>query len=195
VVLIVSLILIALMFFKYMRESLKRQKIDNDNLQEKIKTAEKINALEKFKHQAEIESKSKELITLSLQLVSKKDILNEIASTTHRLFKSGSMDENSVKNLLTIIRGSDNADKDWDQFKSMFEKVHKDFFIRLKQLGPELTDHEIRLCAYLKINLSNHEIAKIFNINPGSLKTNRYHIRKKLNLQAGENLEEIIRAI
>ncbi len=195
VVLIVSLILIALMFFKYMRESLKRQKIDNDNLQEKIKTAEKINALEKFKHQTEIESKSKELITLSLQLVSKKDILNEIAATTHRLFKSGSMDENSVKNLLTIIRGSDNADKDWDQFKSMFEKVHKDFFIRLKQLGPELTDHEIRLCAYLKINLSNHEIAKIFNINPGSLKTNRYHIRKKLNLQAGENLEEIIRAI
>ncbi len=195
IVLIISLILIALLFTKYMRESLKRQKIENDNLQEKIKSAERINELEKIRHQAEIEGKSKELITLSLQLVSKKEILNEIETITARLHKNKSMDEFSFKNLNKIIRNSDHADKDWGQFRSMFEQVHEDFFVKLRQLGSELTENELRLCAYLKIGLTNHEIAKIFNINPGTLKTNRYHIRRKLNLDTGDNLEDFIRGI
>ena len=195
VILIISGILIALMFYKYMKKSLKLQKIENDNLEERIKTADKINNLEKFKHLSEIESKNKELITLSLQLVSKKDMVNEISSTMTKLYEDNKMDATSYNNLNRIIRESVSTDKAWEQFKNVFEKVHHDFFSRLKRRGPELSENELRLCAYLKINLSNHEIAKIFNINPGTLKTNRYHIRKKLNLTSQDNLGEYLRNI
>jgi len=185
---IIFIIIASLMFVRNMKKSIKLRKIENAHLQE-------INTLEKLKYQAEIEAKNKELTTLSLQLVTKNEILMNISDVTSRLYKTNMMSEVSFKDLNKIIKDSLNIDKDWEQFKSMFEKVHQNFFIKLKQICPELTESELRLCAYLKISLSNHEIVRIFNINPGTLKTNRYHIRKKLNLENKDNLEDYIRKI
>ncbi len=188
IIIIISVVIIALLFRRYLKKSIKLQKIENSHLQE-------INTLEKLKYETEIEAKNKELTTLSLQLVTKNEILTNISDVTSKLYKTNMMNEVSFKDLNKIIKDSLNIDKDWEQFKSMFEKVHQNFFIKLKQICPELSENELRLCAYLKISLSNHEIVRIFNINPGTLKTNRYHIRKKLNLENKDNLEDYIRKI
>jgi len=194
-IVIVSITIIALLLRRYMKKSIKLQKLENSRLHEKIDMIEKINELEKFKHQMELEFKNKELTTLSLQLVTKNETLSEISGMTNKLYKANLMDVMSFTNLKKIIKESLHTDKDWEQFKDMFEKVHRDFFVKLKQLSPELSENELRLCAYLKINLSNHEIVRILNISPGTLKTNRYRIRKKLNIDNKDVLEDYIRGI
>ena len=195
ILLSIFVIMYAIGFSRYLKKSIKLQKIENVRLQEKIDIGEKMNELEKYKHKAELDGKNKELTSLSIQVVTKNELLTNISETTNKLYKSQMLDKASFNNLDRIIKESVNVDKDWEQFKSMFEKVHENFFIKLKQVGPELSENELRLCAYLKINLSNNEIARIFNINPGTLKINRHHIRKKLNLDSKTNLNEYIREV
>lgn len=192
---IISSFLIVLLFSRNLMKTIKFQKLRNSDLQENIHITEKINVLEKYRLQAEIEAKNKELTLLSLQVVTKNELLTDISETTSKLYKANLMNEISYNNLKKIIKENLNVEKDWGQFKSMFEKVNQDFFIKIKQIGPELSENELRLCAYLRINLANHEIARILNVSPGTIKTNRYRIRKKLNLENKTTLEDYIRCI
>src|SRR5690606_943317 len=68
-------------------------------------------------------------------------------------------------------------------FDVHFEKVHNNFFNELKAACPELTKRELRLCAFIKMDLSNKEIAPLLNISVRGVETSRYRIRKKLQVQ------------
>jgi len=195
IILIISVITIALVVRKSLKKSVKLQRYQNAYLQEKMESDEKINALEKLRYQSEIEAKNKELATSSIQVVTKNDVLLAIDELADKSYKGKQIDDTTYDNLKKILKENLNLDKDWQQFKKMFEQVHQDFFIKLKQICPELTENEMRLCAYLKINLQNKEIAKILNVNPATIATNRYHIRKKLNLNKETGLENFIREI
>ena len=52
---------------------------------------------------------------------------------------------------------------------------------RLKRQFPLLTAYDLRLCTYLKANLSTKEIATLLNITPDSVKKAKHRLRKKLN--------------
>ena len=47
-------------------------------------------------------------------------------------------------------------ENNWDKFKMHFEEVHPSFFTKLKEKHPNLTENELRLCAYCKMNISKH---------------------------------------
>lgn len=53
---------------------------------------------------------------------------------------------------------------------------------RLKACYPELTAYDLRLCTYLKANLSTKEIATLLNITPDSVKKAKHRLRKKLDM-------------
>ncbi len=67
-----------------------------------------------------------------------------------------------------------------------------EFYSRLTALNPKLTPLEIRHCAYLKLNLSNHEIADILNVEVKSLQMSRYRIKKKLKIPGKRTLREVV---
>jgi len=83
------------------------------------------------------------------------------------------------------------TEEDWTNFKRMFEKVHVDFFVRLKEKYPDLTLAEIRLIALTKLNLSVTEIANMLGISPDSVRKTGSRMRKKLNLASQTDLSEI----
>ena len=105
------------------------------------------------------------------------------------------MNDDCYARLKSVLKEHLNQERDWEYFKRLFEEVHKDFFKIIKQGCPEITESELRLCAYLKINLQNKEIAKLLNVTPDSLKTLRYRIRKKFNLEKDAVLEDYIRQL
>jgi tetratricopeptide (TPR) repeat protein len=194
--LIIFLLLIATLIWlsrKNLKKSYKLQELHNEALHEKIRTDETINHLEKLRFQGELEARNKELTSASLQLVSKNKILTDISAKVKESYESGSLSRESFNDLQRIVRENQNADKEWEHFKELFEKVHADFFTGLKSKFPELTENELRLCAYLRINLQNKEIAKILNVNSATVVTSRYRIRKKLNLDNKEILEDFLR--
>lgn len=84
--------------------------------------------------------------------------------------------------------GEDKMKKNWEQFAVHFDKVHSDFLITLKDRYPNLTPSELKLCAYLRLNLCSKEIAQIMNISIKSVELARYRLRKKLQIQPDVNL-------
>jgi tetratricopeptide (TPR) repeat protein len=190
------LLLLAILIWlsrKNLKKSYKLQELQNEALHEKIRTDKTINNLEKLKFQSELEARNKELTSTSLQLVSKNKILTDISVKVKESYESGSLNRESFNDLQRIIRENQNADKEWEHFKELFEKVHADFFTGLKAKFPVLTENELRLCAYLRINLQNKEIAKILNVNSATVVTSRYRVRKKMNLDNKTILEDFLR--
>ena len=178
---------------KNLKKSDKLKELRIIHLQGQMIADEKINHLEKLKLRAEIEAKNKELTTTSLQLILKNDVLNNVSGIAENYFQKKSMNEECYNRLKIVLKENLDQDKDWEHFKNLFEGVHHDFFKNIKRNCPEITENELRLCAYLKINLHNKEIAKLLNITPDSLKTLRYRIRKKFHLEKDTILEDYIR--
>jgi len=96
-----------------------------------------------------------------------------------------------VKKIDENISGQD----DWNVFEANFVQAHETFLKNLKQSFPELTPSDLRLCAYLRINLTTKEIAPLLGISVRGVENHRYRLRKKLQLGADDNLTDIILAI
>jgi len=90
-----------------------------------------------------------------------------------------------------INRDLDN-EKQWQVFETHFENVHEEFLKRLKDKFPELSPRELKLCAYLKLNISSKEISTLMNISTRGVEISRYRLRKKLNLDRNSNLTDFI---
>ncbi len=144
--------------------------------------------LEKEKLSKDLEFKNKELTTNVMYLLKK----NEFISTISDKLKNTSFDSND-KNSNVIDRIISELDKsisddNWEDFEVRFQEVHVGFYNHLSKEFPALTPNELRLCAFLRLNMTSKEIAGITFQSADSLKTARYRLRKKLNLSREDNL-------
>ncbi|HTJ51978.1 MAG TPA: tetratricopeptide repeat protein [Cyclobacteriaceae bacterium] len=87
------------------------------------------------------------------------------------------------------------TEEDWDNFKKSFEGIYPTFFPSLRLQYPQLTTAELRLSALIKLNLTIKEISTILGISPDSVKTARYRLKKKYQLEENETLRDFINKI
>ena len=80
-------------------------------------------------------------------------------------------------------------------FEIQMDELHQEFFKKLKDQFPALSNNDLRLCAYLRVGLNSKEIADILNIQPSSSYISRSRLRKKLNLKPEEDLYDFLNAI
>ncbi|HNP98308.1 MAG TPA: LuxR C-terminal-related transcriptional regulator, partial [Bacteroidia bacterium] len=85
-----------------------------------------------------------------------------------------------------------NQEKECADFNVQFESINKNFYERIRQAYPDISPNDLKVCALIKLNLSIKEMAGILNISPDSVKTARYRLRKKLQLNSEDNLTEFI---
>ena len=135
----------------------------------------------------DIESKNRELAISTMSIIKKNEFLNEIKS---RLTSSTSKE--SINRVIKVIDNNINNEDDWKFFEEAFNNADKDFMKKLKSKHPELTSNDLRLCAYLRLNLSSKEIAPLLNISPKSVEVKRYRLRKKMDLPHEDNLTDYI---
>jgi DNA-binding CsgD family transcriptional regulator len=84
------------------------------------------------------------------------------------------------------------TNSDWQSFKDYFEKVHPNFNAKLRKEFPTITESEERLFLLVKLNLRTKEIASILGISNDSVKKNRNRLRKRLSLNADQDLVEYV---
>lgn len=65
------------------------------------------------------------------------------------------------------------------------ESSNQYFQLELKSRYPRLTSYDMRLCTYLKSNLSTKEISILLNITPDSVKKAKHRLRRKLDVNSG----------
>jgi DNA-binding CsgD family transcriptional regulator len=155
---------------------------------------EEITRLRNEKLKAEVEHKNKELGNSAVHLISKNEFINHVKITLNALSKKSN--NQSLKKdfgkLVTEIEKNIEADNDWEQFQIHFDRVHGNFSERLKNNYPDITPQEMKLAAYLRMNLSSKEIAQLLNISVRGVEIARYRLRKKLKLERQDNLSEFI---
>ncbi len=69
------------------------------------------------------------------------------------------------------------------------------FLKKIKKKYPELSNSDLKVCAYLKLNLSTKEIAQLLNISIRGAEVSRYRIRKKLGIQTEQSLSSFLNSI
>ena len=112
-----------------------------------------------------------------------------------RDWKFNHRDEGMKAKLNQLIKRIDkdiDNEKQWALFESAFDEVHEDFMKRIKEQFPDLTPRDIRLCAYLRMNISSKEIAALMNISTRGIEISRYRLRKKFNIDRDTNLSKFI---
>ena len=123
---------------------------------------------------------------------------NELLSGVHKELHSlkdhyGSDAINRISSKIgRLIKENDSSNKEWEIFERHFEQAHNNFFKKLLETYPELTQSDLKLCAFLRMNLSSKETAPLLNIEIRSVEVRRYRLRKRMHLSTDENLVEYI---
>ena len=137
----------------------------------------------------ELSFKSKELTSYTVNFIQKNELFEELKLGLKQLKKARPEEIGKQANSLNrLIDQHTNIDRDWEDFRRYFEEVHQHFFDKLKRDYPDLTQGELKLCALLKLKMNLKEAASILGISPESVKTARYRLRRKLDLDRDENL-------
>ena len=144
--------------------------------------------------QNKLEHQSSQLASSTMAIINKNEALTEIKEEVEKKKKkiAGRLPDNFLEPIINLINKNIEHQSDWETFQTHFDNAHSDFFIRLKEQHPNLTPKDLRLCAYLRMNLSSKEIAPLLNISIRSVEVHRYRIRKKLELNPHDNLTEMM---
>lgn len=172
---------------------IQNSKAINEKLQGEIREKEqsrKIEELELQKLKDTIDFKNRELTSSAVHLSNKNEILSEIDSIIKSL--KNWEDTSELKDLNIIIKQNLQLDQDWDIFKKHFIEVHPNFFKSIVDKYADLTNDDLKLCAYLKLQLSSKEIARLLNIETTAVNKRRNRIRKKLTIDSAVDLHQFM---
>lgn len=184
----------------------KARKIEENRLFEKAMEQQKLARIEQEKEkellrlkeekiQSELQHVNKLLAASTMNLVVKNEFIESIKKDLQEVKKSGKQRSETKRALEKIVKGIDitlKLQEDWEQFEYHFEKVHSDFLSRLQTQYPNLSPNEQKLCTLLRLNLNTKEIANLLSISLRGVEVARYRLRKKLELEKGENLSKFI---
>lgn len=186
---------------RLLQQQIKHRK-EQEHLQylhqlEMDKNEQQIIKLKNEKLEAEIAYKNSELASIAMHLAQRGELLSKIKDEMQQINKNPKNEEplNNLKKVVRILSEEEKLNDGWDQFAVHFDKVHNDFLNIMKEKYPELKPHELKLCAFLRMNLSTKEIAGLMNISVRGVEISRYRLRKKLQLQTEVNLAEFLMSI
>lgn len=176
-----SFIVISGLIYFSLRQRMKKNRIAREK-QEEI-------------YRQEIEHKKKELTSQTLHLVQKNTFIQELMENLENIKKSPELFKTEFRRIVMLLKKENASDKDWEVFKTYFAEVHNDFDDKLKTLSSDISEKEIRLAAFLRMNLTTKEIAATLNVLPDSILKSKYRLKKKLSLDKETDLTSFLNTI
>lgn len=136
----------------------------------------------------ELKEKDKKLINYTMEGINRNNMLSEIREEVLQLRKNLSDPESKIKNIVRKIDSHLNDKENWKVFEKYFNTIYDGFFDRLMKRYPNLTTNELKICAYIRLNLTSKEISVLLNISPSSVEMARHRLRKKLGIASDTSL-------
>ncbi|MCF8351817.1 MAG: tetratricopeptide repeat protein [Bacteroidales bacterium] len=167
----------------------KVRELENARLEDQLFAEQEINKLQTEK----LEQKNRELSSRILHIINKNEAMTNIINELEKIKKKQpkGFDKCFVK-VNKIVKDNITIDKDWQQFKLHFEEVNPGFFQNLQQKYPQLSQNELKLCAYYRINLGTKEIAKMLNVTTSAVQKSRHRLRKKMDISSETEMPEFM---
>ncbi|MFB3387179.1 LuxR C-terminal-related transcriptional regulator [Flavobacterium sp. LAR06] len=202
-ILLYLLIIGAVLFFYYkwnklrymqkLRLQAEELKHQREILEMELKAENELNMQEYQKHilELELQTKSSEVAGKSLSIAKQSEMIENIQNIL-----DSEKDFNKLKSeIKKAIKINEVNKHEWEIFETNLNQIHNEFIINLSKKYPILTPKDIKLCVYLKMNLSSKEIAPMMNISFRGVELHRYRLRKKLNLSQEENLSKFLLSV
>jgi ligand-binding sensor domain-containing protein/DNA-binding CsgD family transcriptional regulator len=208
--------IVAVMYFFYKRQQRKYILQHNDRLRKQREKFDEEQKRLQYLHQLEIEKNEKEIIRLqniklesevqhneaelasnTMNLLQKRELLNKIKEEILKVQEEQEDDKRlkNIRRIIKIINEELDVSDDWEKFSVYFDKTNNDFLRTLKDNYPLLTPTDLKLCAYLRLNLSTKAIAELLNLSIRGVESSRYRLRKKLDLANEVSLSDFLGAI
>jgi len=173
-----------------------RLKAERDEILRKEAEAneKQINKLQTEKLQAELASKNRELANSAMTLVYKNELLQKLSDEITKLKDENGkkLSDDQTRKIQKVINDGMNDERDWHLFENSFNEAHESFFKKLKAQHPDLVPNDLKLCAYLRMNMSSKEMSSLLNISLRGVEIRRYRLRKKLEVPHDKNLTEFL---
>lgn len=176
-----SLLAITSLLYFGFKQRIKKNKIEREK-QEEI-------------YRQEIEYKKKELASQTLHLVQKNTFIQELKENLEKIKKSPDLFKVEFRRLVMLLKKESAEDKDWEVFKSYFSEVHNNFDQKIKSIAQDISEKEIRLASFLRMNLTTKEIASMLNVLPDSVLKSKYRLKKKLSLTKDQDLNTYLNTL
>lgn len=143
----------------------------------------------------QLEYSKKEMTAATLKLIQNSESDNYCIKMLENITKED--EEERKKNIRSLISYYKNktAGSNWQEFETLFMEVNADFYDKLNKQFPALTANERKLCIFLRLNMSNKDIAQITFQSEDALKKARMRLRKKLEMNRDENLTSFIQSL
>jgi tetratricopeptide (TPR) repeat protein len=158
---------------------------------EKIQNQLALNKLIIEKNKFEKQLSDKKLLNLSLNLEEKNELIKEVLN---KMKNNPQKDGASVtlEEVFSDLKSKTSLSESFSEFNTRLSEVHPEFISALKNNNPGLTKSEIKFCCFIKVHLTNKQIAQLLNVSFEAIRKTRYRIRKKIGLMPSQSLEEYI---
>jgi len=162
-----------------------------------LKRQEEVFERERIKHEnellaLEIKERDKKLTSFAMNGIHINNMLNEIQSEILEINTDDSLIKNKLRSVIRKITSNRRNEDNWKVFEKYFNNVYDGFFDKLMERYPNLTNNDLKICAYIKLCLSTKEIAVLMNISPTSVETARHRLRRNLGISTDISLTELI---
>ncbi len=165
------------------RKLFEKEKVINEQTTE-------IREKEQLLMKEQLESKNRELAAKALEMLRLNETMSNIIEKLEAFNEINNPDNKTSESLNAIISGLEAQLKDntWVEFEKIFKNIHSEFFEKLFTICPNLTPAEIKVAAFLRLNLNTKEIAAVTYKSEAGVKSARYRLRQKMGLQSDDNL-------
>ncbi|HEY0654234.1 MAG TPA: two-component regulator propeller domain-containing protein [Chryseosolibacter sp.] len=140
--------------------------------------------------QSQLEQTEKDLTNQTLDMIHRQNLFNEIQGEIERL--SHEKHPSGLQKLATLVNVNKTLEKEWYTFNQYFTSVHRDFYEKLRDRAPSLSVYEERLSALIRMRMDNRQIATLLAIEVSSVKMAKYRLKKKLQLDESEDLQQYL---
>lgn len=177
------------------------KELETQRENERIKRENEVARIKNEKLDLELKHKSSELADSTINLVRKNDMLQMLDQDMEELSENVRREDakakitKKIREIRQEIQTNMADDGNWEKFEENFNLVYDDFMKKLTSRFPNLKMNDRKLCAYLHMGMSSKEMASLLNMSVRSIETARYRLRKKLELESGDNLTSFIQGI
>ncbi|MBS2100390.1 tetratricopeptide repeat protein [Carboxylicivirga linearis] len=164
IALLLLLLVIFILLFYLWRSKARREFVENENLKK------------------DLEIKNKELTTNVMYLLKKNELITNVSNRLLKIKSKLKVEEkDAIQRIIFDLQAGADSEV-WEEFELRFQQVHTGFYKSLQQHAPDLTPSELKICAFLKLNMNSKEISALIHQSIKSVEVKRSKIRKKLGL-------------
>ena len=98
-------------------------------------------------------------------------------------------------NRISIIELNLHTQKDWDEFRILFNSLYPERSEWVQEKFPDLTVSEQRVLFLKMLGCLTHDLSRSLAISPESVRKSRYRLKQKLGLGYDQSIEEFISII